>query len=232
MGIKGFQGTSLLDFPGRIASLIFTGGCNLTCPFCHNPSLVLTPQDHPDYPPAVLLRELEERRNFIDGVVMSGGEPTLDAELPAFLREVKALGLLVKLDTNGLAPEVLSRLLDEGLLDYVALDVKTAPHRYGELHRAPVDLDLLPRSVALLKAAAVDHEFRTTCVPGYVEESDIRALGELLHGARRWVLQQFVPEHSLDLSLRTTAPHPTGLLEKFADLARACVEEVRLRGLG
>lgn len=231
MGIKGFQGTSLLDFPGRIASLIFTGGCNLTCPFCHNPSLVLTPQDHPDYPPRVLLRELEERRTFIDGVVMSGGEPTLDAELPAFLREVKALGLLVKLDTNGLAPEVLEGLLAQGLLDYVALDVKTAPRRYGELHRAPVDLELLPRSVALLKQAAIAYEFRTTCVPGFVEESDIRALGALLRGGRLWVLQQFVPAHALDLSLRDIAPHPPAVLQGFAALARDQVREVKLRGL-
>jgi len=126
---------------------------------------------------------------------------------------------------------VLARLLSEGLVDYVALDVKTAPHRYGELHRAPVDLDLLPHSVALLKASAVDHEFRTTCVPGYVEESDLRALGELLHGGRRWVLQQFVPEHSLDLPLRKIAPHPSATLESFAAHAREHVTEVILRGL-
>ncbi|KIH76311.1 pyruvate formate lyase activating enzyme [Geoalkalibacter ferrihydriticus] len=231
MGIKGFQGTSLLDFPGRIASLVFFGGCNLTCPFCHNPSLVLTPEDHPDYPPQVLLGELAERRAFIDGAVVSGGEPTLDPELPGFLRQIKALGLLVKLDTNGLAPDMLASLIDEELLDYVALDVKTAPSRYGELHRAPVDLDLLPRSVQLLKSSALDYEFRTTCVPGFVEESDIRALGELLTGGRRWVLQQFVPQHSLALPLRKITSHPPAKLHQMAAIARDHVAEVKLRGI-
>ncbi len=231
MGIKGFQGTSLLDFPGRIASLIFYGGCNLTCPFCHNPSLVLTPEDHPDYPPQVLLRELEERRSFIDGLVVSGGEPTLDPELPSFLRQVKALGLQVKLDTNGLAPEMLAQLLAEGLLDYVALDVKTAPNRYGELHRTPVDLDLLPRSIALLKHSGLDYEFRTTCVPGFVEEGDIRALAEILRGGKRWVLQQFVPGHSLALPLRKITPHPPETLRHFTEIARAAVTAASLRGL-
>ena len=150
MGIKGFQGTSLLDFPGRIASLVFFGGCNLTCPYCHNPSLVLDPDQHEDIPAAALLEEIRERRSFIDGVVVTGGEPTLDAGLLPFLRELKALGLEVKLDTNGLAPVVLEQALAEKLVDFVALDLKTAPHRYGELHRRPVNPSALGRSVRLL----------------------------------------------------------------------------------
>ncbi|MDO3377489.1 anaerobic ribonucleoside-triphosphate reductase activating protein [Geoalkalibacter halelectricus] len=231
MGIKGFQGTSLLDFPGRIASLVFTGGCNLTCPFCHNPSLVLTPDDHPDYPPQVLLRELEERRNFIDGVVISGGEPTLDPELPAFVRQVKALGLLVKLDTNGLAPEMLQGLLAENLLDYVALDVKTAPGRYGELHRSPIDLDLLPQSVELLRNGSCDYEFRTTCVPGFVEGSDMHAMGDLVRGGKRWILQRFVPEHSLALALRKLSAHAPSRMHEFATIAGHYVPQVHLRGM-
>lgn len=231
MGIKGFQGTSLLDYPGRIASLIFTGGCNLTCPFCHNPSLVLSPQDHPDYPFEVLLHEIAERRSFIDGVVISGGEPTLDPDLPEFLRAVKRLGLLVKLDTNGLEPDVLSDLLAAGLLDYIALDVKTAPSRYGELHPLPVDLDLLPQSISLIKSAGIAYEFRTTCVPGYVEDRDISTMGALLQGGKLWVLQQFVAENSLDPLLRSSAPHPDAKLLHFADLARRYVTDVKLRGL-
>lgn len=231
MGIKGFQGTSLLDYPGRIASLIFIGGCNLTCPFCHNPSLVLSPQDHPDYPFEVLLHEIAERRSFIDGVVISGGEPTLDPDLPQFLRAVKRLGLLVKLDTNGLAPEVLADLLSENLLDYIALDVKTAPERYGELHPLPVDPALLSQSVALIKSAGIAYEFRTTCVPGYVEDRDISAMGALLHGGKLWVLQQFVPDNSLDPQLRSCIPHPDAKLLHFADLARGYVAQIKLRGL-
>ena len=117
MGIKGFQGTSLLDFPGRIASLVFWGGCNLTCPFCHNPPLVIDPGACPDIDTAEVLSDLAKRKTFIDGVVVSGGEPTLDNGLPVFLKGVKALGLDVKLDTNGLAPQVTAGLIEQGLVE-------------------------------------------------------------------------------------------------------------------
>jgi len=232
MGIKGFQGTSLLDFPGRIASLVFFGGCNLTCPFCHNPGLVLDPEQYPDYPVEAVLDQLQERRRFIDGVVVSGGEPTLDPGLLSFLRQVKGLGLAVKLDTNGLAPPaVLELALAEGLVDYVALDLKTAPARYGVLHRGPVPLGGLLQSARLLLEGVVDYELRTTCVPGLVEEADIRAIGELVHGAKRWMLQQFVPGHSLVEELREIEPHPAETIRAFAEVAGGYVGEVGVRGL-
>jgi pyruvate formate lyase activating enzyme len=231
MNIKGFQGTSLLDYPGRLASLIFFGGCNLTCPFCHNPALVLEPDAYPDYPPEALLDELRERRKFIDGVVVSGGEPTLERYLAVLLREVKALGLSVKLDTNGLAPAVLEKLLAEGLVDYLALDLKTAPARYRELHPGPVNIADLCRSAALVAKSGVDYEFRTTCVPGFVEEGDIREIGALIRGGKRWVLQQFVPRHALDESLHEIEPHSPELIRAFAELANGYVSEVGVRGI-
>lgn len=231
MKIKGFQGTSLLDFPGRIASLIFFGGCNLCCPFCHNPTLVLDPEQYPDYPLEDLLDELRERKNFIDGVVVSGGEPTLDRDLPLLLREVKALGLEVKLDSNGLAPAVLERLFAEGLVDYLALDLKTAPERYGELHRAPVDPALLRRGIRVVLDAAVPYEIRTTCVPGLVEAPDFTAMGEAVAGARHWVLQQYIPRHALAESWRAMVPHPPERLAEFARIAEGYAKRVSLRGL-
>jgi len=231
MSIKGFQGTSLLDFPGKIASLIFFGGCNLTCPYCHNPGLVLDPEQYPDFPQAAILAQLQERRRFIDGVVVSGGEPTLDPGLLPLLRAVKALGLVVKLDTNGLRPAVLESALAEGLVDYVALDLKTAPARYGELHGGPVAIAGLQRSVQQLLAGAVDYELRTTCVPGLVEAEDIRAIGELVRGARRWVLQQFVPGHALAEELREIEPHPAETIRAFAGVAGEYVGGVAVRGL-
>jgi pyruvate formate lyase activating enzyme len=231
MRIKGFQGTSLLDFPGRIASLVFFGGCNLTCPYCHNPTLVLDPDQYPDYPLAALLEELQERRSFIDGVVISGGEPTLDPDLPIFVNQIKKLGLEIKLDTNGLAPAVLKRLMAEGLLDYVALDVKTAPCRYGELHKGPVSPDALAASARLLIDGEVEYELRTTCVPGLVEAADIRAIGATVRGARRWVLQQFVPGHALAEELRGIEAHSEGAIRGFAEVAGGYVDEVVIRGL-
>jgi len=231
MRIKGYQGTSLLDFPGKIASLIFFGGCNLTCPFCHNPTLVLDPEQYPDYPLAAIRDELEKRRAFIDGVVISGGEPTLDPGCINLMREIKGMGLQVKLDTNGLRPDRLERMLADGLIDYLAFDLKTAPARYGELHNAPVDLRALERAIALTLQADIDYEFRTTCVPGLVEAADIAAMGQAIRGARRWVLQQFVPDHALDASLHAHPPLEEDTLQAYADTARQYANDVILRGV-
>lgn len=231
MAIKGFQGTSLLDFPGRIASLVFFSGCNLSCPFCHNPSLLTGEAELPDVPLDLLLDELEQRRDFVDGVVLTGGEPTLAPELDVLVRHIRELGLQVKLDTNGLAPRVVERMLRETQVDYIALDLKTAPRRYGELHRGPVSLEALRRTAGLLLAADVDCEFRTTCVPGFVDVGDIRQLGEMVRGAPLWVLQQFSPQVTLDPGLAGCEPYPEEKLRQLADLAAGYVERVELRGL-
>ncbi len=231
MGIKGFQGTSLLDFPGRIASLVFWGGCNLTCPFCHNPALVLEPEGYPDLAVAALLDDLAGRRSFIDGVVVSGGEPTLNPGLIAFLEQVKGLGLLVKLDTNGLAPDVVAQALDGELIDYLAIDLKTAFERYPELHPAPVNPAALLETVRLGLKASVELEFRTTCVPGWVDEEIVRQLGERIVGAPLWSLQQYHPEYALSEDSREQTPFSSGQVESFADIARQYVDRVIVRGL-
>jgi pyruvate formate lyase activating enzyme len=227
--IKGFQGTSLLDFPGRIAALVFTGGCNLRCAFCHNPGLVLEPDQYPTFPEDELLAELERRRNFIDGVVVSGGEPTLAAGLDAFLLEVKQLGLQVKLDTNGLQPQVIATLLERHLIDYLAVDLKTAPSRYAELHAAEVDTQALLETCRLVMAEAPDYEFRTTCVPGYVAGPDILAIGGAIQGAKHWVLQQYVPREVM-LGQAPAAPYPASEFECLRQLAAVHVLRVSGRG--
>ncbi|PLY00308.1 MAG: anaerobic ribonucleoside-triphosphate reductase activating protein [Desulfuromonas sp.] len=231
MHIKGFQGTSLLDFPGRIAALLFTGGCNLTCPFCHNPGLVLDPGQYPDYPEETLLEELTNRRNFIDGVVISGGEPTLEPGLLPFLHRLRELELQIKIDTNGLRPDVLTAALEQQLLDFVALDLKTIPQRYPELHSGPVDPALLIDSIALLRDADCELELRTTCVPDWVDHDTIKTLGELVKGAPLWALQQFQGQHALDPDLHDAAPYPPKTIEEFAQIAANYVENVITRGL-
>jgi len=231
MAIKGFQGTSLLDYPGRIASLVFFAGCNLTCPFCHNPSLILAPETLDDYPLEAILEDLQQRRAFIDGVVLSGGEPTLAPELLSFAEQLKELKLLIKLDTNGLAPKVIETMLQRGLVDFVALDLKTAPQRYGELHRGPVILGNLQQTVRLLVESDIDYEFRTTCVPGLVEETDVAEIGKLIAGSSSWVLQQFIAEHALDAGCSNLVPHPPETLESFKAIAETYVDSVQLRGL-
>lgn len=231
MGIKGFQGTSLLDFPGRVASLIYWGGCNLTCPFCHNPVLVLEPDSCPDLDRADLLIELASRRPFIDGVVISGGEPTLDGSLPSFLADIKGLGLAVKLDTNGLAPQSIARLLADQLVDYIAIDLKTTPERYGELHPGPVAGARLLESIQLCKEARVTVEYRTTCVPGWVDERVVVQLGKLIEGAPLWVLQQYHATHALCSTARALEPYPPERVNALAVLAGRYVAEVVVRGV-
>lgn len=231
MSIKGFQGTSLLDFPQRIAALVFLSGCNLRCPYCHNPGLIVDPQNYPDLSLAEVLEQLHSRLGFIDGVVVSGGEPTLEPDLPELLKEFKKLGLQVKLDTNGLRPQMLNQLLDQQLVDYVAMDVKTSPVHYKRLFHGEVDTAALLRSVDLLQQAAVEVEFRTTCMPGLIEEADIHAIGQLLHGAPLWVLQQFVPEYAMSEQARCCRPHTTSRLKALGELAGGYVKKVMLRGL-
>ena len=232
MGIKGFQGTSLLDFPGRIASLVFWGGCNLTCPFCHNPPLVLEPESYPDLDSADLLVDLADRKSFIDGVVISGGEPTLNSELLPFLQEIKALGLLVKLDTNGLAPQLIAELIDKQLIDYLAVDLKTAPERYPELHSGVVSPDKLVETLRLCADAPVELEYRTTCVPGWVDEHVILTLGELIDGARLWALQQYHPEHALCEKAQELSPYSSEQVRSFAGIAGNYAQRVIVRGCG
>jgi len=231
MAIKGFQGTSLLDYPGRISSLVFFSGCNLSCPYCHNPDLIVDRPELPVLDEADILAELRSRRDFIDGVVVTGGEPTLHEMLPGFLRGIKEIGLLVKLDTNGLRPPMLERLLGEGLLDFVALDLKTSPERYGELHSGPVGLASLERSISLVLQKAPAYELRTTCVPGLVGTLDIHRLGRLLDGAGSWTLQQFVPGHAWQQSCRQLEPYGLEELQSLATIAGGYVAEVRLRGV-
>jgi pyruvate formate lyase activating enzyme len=192
---------------------------------------VLEPDHFDDYPASSLVEELRRRSSFIDGVVISGGEPTLDSGLPPLLREIKKLGLLVKLDTNGLAPKVLKEVIWEGLVDLVALDLKTSPSRYQEMHTGKVDVSRLQKSVRLLLEGPVEYEFRTTCVPGWVGEKDIRELGALIRGGGPWMLQQFVPDYSLSEAARTITPYSIDQLGTLAEIAREYVSEVGLRGL-
>lgn len=178
-----------------------------------------------------LLADLEQRSGFIDGVVVSGGEPTIDTGLPAFLRELKKRRLLVKLDTNGLRPDVIRRLLDEQLLDYVAVDLKTAPERYDELHPATVNSALLAETVRLLRQADLAYEFRTTCIPRLVTMREIRMMGELLRGVSLWILQQYHPQHALDPVWQQLEPYSPQYLTELATTARTYVRQVQIRGV-
>ncbi len=207
MEIAHLQLPSLVDYPGKVSAVLWTVGCNFRCPFCYNAELVLPELSAvlPRLSVTGVLARLEERAKLLDGVVVSGGEPTLHPDLPALLREVRALGFLVKLDTNGTHPAVLRSLVDEGLVNYVALDVKAPFTRYPEFtgllfpdHVASEPVyDVVARvreSVALVRARAPDYEFRTTVAPGLAPD-DLFSIAHEIRGARRYVLQPFfVPD--------------------------------------
>lgn len=207
MKIGGLRQLSLLDFPGRVACTVFLSGCNLRCPYCHNPSLVL-PSDEPEaLSQQALLAFLDTRHGKLDGVCISGGEPTLHKELPQLLRCIRERGFLTKLDTNGTNPAMLAALLREGLLDYVAMDIKNAPALYAQTCGGIDRLAQVRESAALLLGGDVDYEFRTTvCAPLHTPEAMVE-IGQWLQGAKRYFLQPFVDPGALLGSGVTSLSH-------------------------
>ena len=192
MDVAAFVPLSLSNHEGHVAAVIFVPGCNFRCPFCHNAGLVLPERaaGGPRVPVDEILDQLRDRRGFLDSVVVSGGEPTLQPGLQEFLAAVRAMGLRVKLDTNGSRPDVLRDLFEGKLVDYVAMDIKATRARYSEFAGVPVDLVRIEESTRLIRSTAPDYEFRTTVAPGIAAE-DLRAIADWISGAKRYILQPF-----------------------------------------
>jgi len=198
MLIGGFQKFSLSDFPGKISSIVFTQGCNFLCPYCHNPELVepdsyVTPLDE-----ATIFSFLKSRRGRIQGVVITGGEPTLHEDLPEFLERVRKIGCEVKLDTNGSNPALLERIISSGLADYIALDVKAPLRLYPSVARVPVNTADILRSIRLVIESGIPHEMRTTYLETLLSIDDMREIAEMVKGCRLLVVQSFRPTKALD----------------------------------
>jgi pyruvate formate lyase activating enzyme len=229
---KGWVRTSLIDYPDHVATVLFAGGCNFRCPMCHNADLVLRPAELRTLPEKEVWEFLARREGMVDGVVLTGGEPTLQPDLAPFLRRLKDAGLDVKLDTNGYRPRVLEALLSEGLLDYVALDIKAPPEKYPLLTGlAGVDVARIAQSVALLTESDIPYEFRTTVVPGLLDVSDIVEIARWIAGAQQYALQQFQPVNTLDPALEQASPYPAEVLQVMAERARKWVSQVTVRGV-
>ena len=230
MRISGLQKLTLLDFPGHTACTVFTGGCNYRCPFCHNAELVLRPELQPEVPEWEFFALLEKRRGLLDGVAVTGGEPTLQPDLPEFLRKIRDLGYAVKLDTNGTRPELLKRLAEEDLVQYVAMDVKNAPARYAET--AGTEEPLLGRvreSAAFLLGGRVPYEFRTTVLRELHRPEDLAEIGRWLRGAERYFLQSFVD--SGDLIREGLHPCTREELDLLLSAVRPFIPAAALRGV-
>ena len=229
--IVGLQKLTLLDYPGRVACTLFTRGCNFRCPFCHNASLVVRAEEQRPYTNEEILSFLKKRQGILDGVCITGGEPTLMRELPEFIGEIKSLGYSVKLDTNGTRPRVLERLVNEDLVDYVAMDIKNSPEKYAYTVGLPENYDLTPimESKNILMEGKVDFEFRTTVAKPFHSEEDFLKIGEWLKGDEKYFLQQF--KDSGDIIGQEISSFNESEMGKFLSLLLPFVPNAQLRGV-
>ena len=207
MKIGGFQKTSLLDYPDRISAIVWTSGCNLRCPFCYNKDLALGTAEL--FPHDEILSFLLKRKTLLEGVVISGGEPLLHDDLVDFIKRIKNLRLLVKIDTNGTFPEQLRELLEQQLVDYIAMDVKAPKKKYSQLTGIKIDLSKIEASIDIIKTKAPAYEFKTTFIPGLLTKEDIIEIAQWLNGAEVYFLQQFkIKTPLLSSALETAVPYP------------------------
>ncbi len=229
--IKGFLPTSLIEWEGRLACALFLPGCNLRCPFCHASDLVLRADQVPDAPIQGVIEHLRANRGWLDGAVISGGEPTLHPGLPALISVLREHVPAIKLDTNGSRPEIVRKLVEAGLVDCVAMDVK-APldSRYDAAAGIPVDREAIRATIALLRSRGIEHEFRTTVVPGLHTPRDIVEVARELGPTETLILQQFAPLNCLDPAYLARQPFTRAQLRDMASAAAEFVAHCRLRG--
>lgn len=230
MIIKGLQKTTLLDYPGKVACTVFAGGCNFRCPFCHNASIVLTPNLGENMSFDELFAFLEKRRGILEGVCITGGEPLLDDGVFGLMRRMRDIGLCVKLDTNGSFPDRLEYVIENRLVDYVAMDIKNSPAKYAVTCGAYNVLDRVLRSVDILLDGRVDFEFRTTVVRELHAFEDFHAIGEWIRGARRYFLQSFKDSGDIIGGDQFSA-YDTDDMEKILAIVREYIPSAQLRGI-
>ncbi len=227
MTINGLLKLTLLDFPGKCACTVFFAGCNFRCPFCHNATLVRGEGE--DISEDKFFSFLSKREGVLDGVAITGGEPLLQRDIADFMKKIKDMGFAVKLDTNGAFPKKLKELVESGLVDYVAMDIKSSPDGYERAAGCPVNMDNIRESVAFLLSDAVDYEFRTTVSKGAVLPSDMQGIGEFIKGAKRYYLQAFVD--SGDILGEGVGPYSEDEMKKMLETVKKYVPSAELRGI-
>jgi pyruvate formate lyase activating enzyme len=231
--IAGFIKTTLLDWDGMVACTVYMAGCNLRCPYCHNKAIVVEPDRVESIGESAVLGYIEENSDFIDGAVVSGGEPLMNTDIGNFLKKIKAMNVKVKIDTNGSFPDRLDDLIGAGLVDMVALDIKSSlvKERYDAVAGASADIESIKKSISVIINSGIEHEFRTTAVPVYVKEDDIRNICENLKGAKRYRIHQFRNKVTLNDSLSVLDPYPESRLIGMAEIAKEYVGDVKIRGI-
>ncbi|MDD3236950.1 MAG: anaerobic ribonucleoside-triphosphate reductase activating protein [Candidatus Gastranaerophilales bacterium] len=226
--IGGIQKTSFIDYPNKIAATIFTLGCNFACGYCHNPELVKN-GDGILYKENEILEFLTKRKGKLDAVVISGGEPTIQKDLPTFIKRIKEFGFLIKLDTNGTNPTMLQQLIKEKLIDYVAMDIKAPLDKYNEISKSSISTNLIKSSIDILLKKDVEYEFRTTATQEQLSNNDFEKIGLLLKGAEKYYIQKFVASKTLDSSFMNYKPHSDSDLQNFKMLLEKNIKKVEIR---
>jgi len=229
MQIKGFQKISMVDYPGKICSVIFLPNCNFRCPYCHNPEIVLNDPRIEEISEEKVIDYMEEKRKWIDSICITGGEPTLHKGLPKFLEKIKKEKFLVKLDTNGTNPKMIKELLNKGLVDFVSMDIKSNPENYEKVAKAKIDLEKIKESIKIIKKSNIDYEFRTTILPELHTREDIKKIGEWLKRSKKFALQNFRPGKCLNPAYNKKSGFKKEDLKDFKLMLEPYFEKVEIR---
>ena len=230
--IKGFIENSLIEWEGKIVSIVFLPTCNLRCPYCHAPHLVQAPNELESIPIDAVVNKIRQNLGWIDGVVVTGGEPTAHKRLNVLLKLFKDTGILVRLDTNGTNPNVIRDLIDRCLIDCVAMDIKAPLQRekYEQISGAPCNIEDIKKSIRIIMESGIEYEFRTTVCPTQLDGDDIEAIARSIQGAGRYIIQSFKPNHCLDTKMLNIEPYPVETLRDFATSAGKYVDYCCVRG--
>jgi pyruvate formate lyase activating enzyme len=230
MQIGGFQKVSLIDYPKHLSAIIWTAGCNFRCPFCYNRDLIFG--GAPSIIEEKIFSYLKKRQKILEAVVITGGEPTVQGDLKKFIKKVKKLGYLIKIDTNGTNPNMLKELLDEKLIDYIAMDIKAPKNKYSILAGVKVNIKNIGKSVKIIQKQAPDYEFRTTVVPDLLKKKDILDIAKWLKGSRRYILQQFQkPSDLIDRNLNGLKPYKAKFLKDLLKEIKLYFDYSEIRGI-
>lgn len=231
MGVKigGFQKFSMIDYPGKTCAIIFTIGCTFRCRFCHNPELVEPGENTEEFNEEQIVSFLKSRIGKLDAVAITGGEPTIHIDLPKLIKKIKKLGFLVKLDTTGINPRMVRRLIEAGLINYVAMDIKAPFETYANITQRQIRIDKIQETVKLLMNSNVDYEFRTTVAKALTQKQDIVKIAEQIKGAKRYVIQKFVSSKAMDSSLLYSETYSDLEFEEIYESVKHNFEECFLR---
>ena len=229
--IKGFQKLSLIEYPEKIAAIVFVGKCDFKCHFCYNIDLVKNYDKLPDIPEKEITDFLVTRKGLLDGIAITGGEPTVHKDLPEFIKKVKDMGFLVMLETNGSNPVILKELIDKKLVDYIAMDIKAPLEKYDDITGVKVNKKSIQESIDIIRNSGLDYEFRTTVIPKHFKEEDALVIGKWLKGSKKYFLQQFRPEKTLNEEYRKMESYPAEKLKELAEKMKPFFDSVKVRGV-